>query len=201
MSPLTRHVLFGRKGRLIGDTDHLRTLIEKYGIALGGTIRADLIDLLARPLKASLSLHYDREVVGVDTENPDRVTAHLADGSSLTADLLVGADGIGSTVAKLVFGTVNDQPRYSGENIFYGVIDDLTEPFKTSYLGKPNTLVQLFDRGEFICFPVGGPKKVRRGCSLSVHCILWWVVMVVEKMRVVVVIVSCGCGCGCGRGC
>ena len=161
MNPLVHHVMFGRKGRLLDDSSTIGTLIDKYGVCLGGTVRADLIELLSRPLKESLSLHYDREVVSIDTSHPDNVRAHMADGSSLTADLLIGADGINSTVAKQLFGA-DDPPRFSGENIFYGVIEGPSGPFDCPYLGKPNLLLQLFDQGRFVSYSLGGVDQVSR---------------------------------------
>ena len=49
---------------------------------------------------------------------PDRVTAHFTDGSTATGDLLIGADGLNSTVRRTIAPAT--QPRYAGEYVFYG---------------------------------------------------------------------------------
>ncbi|KAI8807724.1 hypothetical protein BJ742DRAFT_811648 [Cladochytrium replicatum] len=50
------------------------------------------------PVTVGKSLH------SVDTSNPDKVVAHFTDGTSIGADILVGADGMHSSVRRAVFG-------------------------------------------------------------------------------------------------
>ncbi|MFC0051780.1 FAD-dependent oxidoreductase [Streptomyces actinomycinicus] len=52
------------------------------------------------------------------TDGSDGVTAHFADGGTATADLLVGADGLNSTVRGLV--TPGTAPVYAGQRVYYG---------------------------------------------------------------------------------
>lgn len=54
-------------------------------------------------------------------EGADGVTAHFADGSRATGDLLIGADGLGSTVRTATAPAV--QPLYAGQQVFYGCTD------------------------------------------------------------------------------
>lgn len=121
MHPLLHHVVLGRKGRLVAQSDHINRAMDKYGLCVGGTVRADLVSLLAAPLQKAKALSYSHEVCSL-TQHGETVTVGLTDGTSREVDLVVGADGINSTVARLVFGE-GDPPVYSGENIFYGVID------------------------------------------------------------------------------
>ena len=51
-------------------------------------------------------------------EGPGGVTARFSDGGSTTADLLVGADGLHSTVREMIAPGV--RPRYAGQRVFYG---------------------------------------------------------------------------------
>ncbi|WP_260148904.1 NAD(P)/FAD-dependent oxidoreductase [Streptomyces sp. PanSC9] len=52
------------------------------------------------------------------TDGPDGVTARFADGTSATGDLLVGADGLNSTVRRLI--TPGVRPGYAGQRVYYG---------------------------------------------------------------------------------
>lgn len=159
MHPLVYHIMAGRKGRLLAHSDYLTTVLDKYGLCVGGTLRAELVDLLAAPLQQAGALSYSQEVCSLaHSAGGSQVTAGLTDGTSLTADLVVGADGINSFVARTVFGEGHDHPPiHSGENIFYGVIQQDQPPaFRSPYLGRPHTLFQQLDQGEFIYFPVGG---------------------------------------------
>lgn len=67
--------------------------------------------------------HYHRGKTLVDlTQNEQRVTAFFADGSSAEADLLIGADGAGSTVRSLVLpGT---EYTYSGYVVWRGLVEE-----------------------------------------------------------------------------
>jgi hypothetical protein len=64
------------------------------------------------------------------------------------SDLLIGADGINSFVAKEVLKD-NDDPVFCGENIFYGLIENQKEGRNV------DSLFGTYNLGEFICFPVG----------------------------------------------
>ncbi|MER6789607.1 FAD-dependent oxidoreductase [Streptomyces sp. NPDC000658] len=50
------------------------------------------------------------------------VTARFADGSTATGDLLLGADGLNSTVRRLTAPAA--RPRYAGQRVFYGSTAD-----------------------------------------------------------------------------
>ncbi|MGW5924359.1 FAD-dependent oxidoreductase [Nocardia fluminea] len=79
---------------------------------------------------AGVSFSYDKRLTHVD-EHPHGVTAHFADGSTATADVLVGADGIRSTVRSLIDPTAPG-PDYTGLLGFGGLVDcDLDLPDDT----------------------------------------------------------------------
>jgi 2-polyprenyl-6-methoxyphenol hydroxylase-like FAD-dependent oxidoreductase len=54
-----------------------------------------------RASAAGVRFQYGKRLVGVD-EGPDGITARFADGSSATGDVLIGADGVRSTVRTLI---------------------------------------------------------------------------------------------------
>ncbi|MFM9968398.1 MAG: FAD-dependent monooxygenase [Burkholderiales bacterium] len=67
--------------------------------------------LLSAVAKAGVPIRMGTTVVSID-QHPHRVSVTFNDGRQSDYDLVVGADGIRSTVRSLVFGEV--QPQYSG---------------------------------------------------------------------------------------
>lgn len=74
-----------------------------------------------RAVAAGVSFVYGKRLVGVD-ENADGITARFADGGSASADVLIGADGVRSTVRTLIDP---DAPaaHYTGMLGFQGYAD------------------------------------------------------------------------------
>ncbi|MFE1944063.1 FAD-dependent monooxygenase [Streptomyces massasporeus] len=84
--------------------------------------RGDLNTALqAEAARRGIPVRHGARLVSVD-EGPDSVTAHFADGATATADLLIGADGLNSTVRRTIAPTA--RPRYAGERVFYGRTTD-----------------------------------------------------------------------------
>ncbi|MEU3490040.1 FAD-dependent monooxygenase [Streptomyces massasporeus] len=84
--------------------------------------RGDLNTALqAEAARRGIPVRHGARLVSVD-EGPDSVTAHFADGATATADLLIGADGLNSTVRRSIAPTA--RPRYAGERVFYGRTTD-----------------------------------------------------------------------------
>ncbi|WP_210505532.1 FAD-dependent oxidoreductase [Naasia sp. SYSU D00057] len=94
-----------------------RLSYERFGQAAGGRLvsimRPDLECALREQLPARVDLRYGATITKVDAQ-PDVVTATLSDGTELSADLLVGCDGIHSAVRALVFGQESDWLRPLG---------------------------------------------------------------------------------------
>lgn len=76
-------------------------------------MRPDLERALREALPDGVQVRYATSLTHVDNR-PDGVTLTLTDGSTLDADLLVGADGIHSTVRGHVFGPQKQFLRYLG---------------------------------------------------------------------------------------
>jgi 2-polyprenyl-6-methoxyphenol hydroxylase-like FAD-dependent oxidoreductase len=68
--------------------------------------------------RRGIPLHRGARLVGA-TPDGGGVTATFADGSRASGDLLVGADGLRSTVRTLIDPTAA-APRYVGQRVFYG---------------------------------------------------------------------------------
>ncbi|CAF4705676.1 unnamed protein product [Rotaria sp. Silwood1] len=70
-------------------------------------------------------------------------------------DMVIGADGIYSTVVKHIF-TQTAPAIHSKENIFYGIIDNIDQQTSiNSIITAKNTLTQCFGSGGFISYRAG----------------------------------------------
>jgi 2-polyprenyl-6-methoxyphenol hydroxylase-like FAD-dependent oxidoreductase len=73
--------------------------------------------LQAEAARRGIPLRHGARLESV-TDGPDGITARFADGSGATGDLLIGADGLNSTVRRLI--TPGVRPTYAGQRVFYG---------------------------------------------------------------------------------
>jgi 2-polyprenyl-6-methoxyphenol hydroxylase-like FAD-dependent oxidoreductase len=94
-----------------------RLAFARFASTEGGRLlsllRSELEAALREQLPAAVELRYGAAVTDVQVR-PDAVDVALSEGTRLTADLLVGADGIHSTVRRLVFGEESRYLRYLG---------------------------------------------------------------------------------------
>ncbi|WP_030438740.1 FAD-dependent oxidoreductase [Actinoplanes subtropicus] len=112
--------------------------------------RADLYRILHdRATAEGITIEHGRRLTEAREEG-DRVTAVFADGSTATADVLVGADGVQSTVRRLIDPDAPG-PSYTGMLAFEGV-----SAFEVPE--EPGTMTFAFGkRGYYIYWPaVGG---------------------------------------------
>ena len=87
--------------------------IEFYGMH-----RADLLAMFVSRLPPEI-INTDHRCVGFE-QNDDEATVIFANGTRATADIVIGADGIHSTLQHYV--TAPSAPRYSGSVAYRGVI-------------------------------------------------------------------------------
>lgn len=107
----------GLTGRVISRTSRA-TFVELQGIEPATVHRADLLDALAAGLPPGL-VSLGQRCVSAGTEG-DVAVARFADGSSVEADVVIGADGIHSAVRTALFGP--DAPRFTGKICYRSVI-------------------------------------------------------------------------------
>lgn len=95
--------------------------IEKYGYPYLTVYRPDLLGTLVDAVRAISPdcIHLDAAVKDV-SNLPDRVELHLTDGRTVTGDILIGADGVRSTVRKSLFG--DDETNFTGMIAWRAVI-------------------------------------------------------------------------------
>src|SRR5204863_2930430 len=97
--------------------------------------------------------HQGRELVGIETI-AGKVRARFAEGTSIEADLIVGADGFRSTVRALLAPQI--VPRYAGYVAWRGLVEegDLPPKFRDETFAK---FAFCFPPGgQFIGYPVAG---------------------------------------------
>ena len=122
--------------------------------------RADLHDLLAaraREFKSDV-IHLNKRVTGF-AEDADGVTLSLADGSSARGDILVGADGLKSVIARQIVGEI--PATYTGDAAWRVTVPverlprNFLEPVMNVFMGPGGHVVCYYLRGGKILNFVG----------------------------------------------
>ena len=118
MKPLAWHQRRWDDGRTLLRTPLAEPLEETFGFPHYQMHRADLLAALAAAVPAE-RVHLGHRLVDV-IDRGDRVEARFANGARVEADVLVGADGIHSTVRRALFGP--DEPRFTGCVAYRGLV-------------------------------------------------------------------------------
>ncbi|MFF5257893.1 FAD-dependent monooxygenase [Actinomadura viridis] len=112
-----------RAGRWLTRTDNAE-LEARFGAPLVVVHRADLVRILAGALPRE-ALRPSTPVTGVRDDGDAVVVEHA--GGSLRAGLVIGADGLNSTVRRAAWPSA-EPPRYAGFTAWRMVTDPLPEP-------------------------------------------------------------------------
>jgi salicylate hydroxylase len=148
----------GRSGTTIFSIPMGAGAEQRYGAPYLHVHRADLTAVLAAALdeRARAALHTGRTLVSVE-QDTQGVTARFTDGSAATGDVLIGADGIHSTVQAALFGP--NPARFTGNVAWRLVVpaDDrlraLVPPWATIWVGPGRHAVTYWlRRGELVNF-------------------------------------------------
>jgi salicylate hydroxylase len=125
-------------------------LLRKERDAGTGLHRADLLGLLVGRLAAG-SVHVDHRLLGVE-DRDDSAIVRFQNGRSMSADVVIGADGIHSMVRQSVIGDEDGAPRFSGTAAYRGLIPAQRVP------GWPAETVQMWlgERSLLRVYPVRG---------------------------------------------
>ena len=144
---VTRHYA---NGRVLVNFIRKRTR-EQLGAPYLQAHRADLHDLLRDGL-ASLqpgALVLDKELTAVSDDAAGVFVLNFADGSQAGADLLVGADGLKSTVRREVFS--EPEPEFSGFVAWRGLV---TRDELGAEQSRPGSMVFVAPGRMFVRYPV-----------------------------------------------
>ena len=112
---ITPHmVVHSVNGSELGCLDHIARIKAKTGYGFMRIKRTMIIDALLSKVQAcGIPVHFNKRLVAVNENAGTSTTITFSDGSSDTADLLLGCDGIHSAVRKLHVDP-EGMPEYSG---------------------------------------------------------------------------------------
>ncbi|WP_075730978.1 FAD-dependent monooxygenase [Streptomyces acidiscabies] len=95
------------------------------------------------------------------TQSPDAARLHLSDGTRVTADLAVGADGIRSVTREQITA---DRPRYSGQTVYRGLVPAGQAPFPAA---DPRVRLWFGPGRHYVCYPVSAGRQVSFAATVS----------------------------------
>ena len=126
--------------------------IAKFGAPVYSFHRGEFQHILREAVPDHI-VHLGHRCTGV-AQRPDYAELTFADGSTTTADVVVGADGIHSVVRSTMS---TDAPRFYGLCSYRGLIPAERLPFLTKeYTG----ITWLGPQREFVCYPVSHGRLI-----------------------------------------
>lgn len=138
----------GRSGDEIARVIEQAEYHQRVGAPYYGIHRADLQKILKDALDPD-QLHLKKECARVE-ERSDAAVVHFADGDSVEADLVIGADGARSRLRKHVLGY--DDAQFSGSFAWRGLV----EPEKMPSLPDPGAIqFWMGPGGHLLHYPIG----------------------------------------------
>ena len=84
--------------------------------------RADFLDELVKAVPAERA-HFKKCLQKIEDKDGSPIVMRFSDGTSVTADVVIGADGIHSNVRKYLLGTEAARPVFSGYVAYRGIIN------------------------------------------------------------------------------
>lgn len=146
----------GRSGERIAAHAGGASYRARFGAPYWGIHRVDLQQTLAAAVDPD-HVHLGRAVTGVSDDPTDGVGATITfdDGSTTTADVVVGADGVHSVVRDHVCGP-GSGPVYSGTSAFRGLVrradlPSLPDPLAIQFWTGPHA--------HLLHYPMGGAQR------------------------------------------
>lgn len=139
-------------GKLVGRVPLGALCERRFGAPYYLLSRPDLHESLVRLLPGG-TVRFSAACVGVE-RRPGGAELRFSDGTSVVADIVVGADGVRSTVRGHL---VRDEPRFSGQTVYRGLVPAGRAPF----LGdEPASRIWAGPGKHFVCYPVAAGRLV-----------------------------------------
>ena len=154
--PTELQVRSARTGRTLGRLQLGEAALQRYGAPYATIHRADLHGVLLAAVHASGVVQCDLEnAVGNFRQSADQVTAQIDRGGTLSADLLVGADGLWSTVRQGLLG--DGLPRLTGHLAYRALVAQSSLP---ATLRSQHLTVWLGPDMHVVQYPVRAGKQL-----------------------------------------
>lgn len=118
VKPLAWHQRRWQDGRTLLRTPLAEAMEATFGSPHYQMHRADVLGTLVAALPSD-RVHIGHRLTGV-VDHGDRIEAQFENGTRIDADVLIGADGIHSTVRRILFGP--EQPRFTGCMCYRGLV-------------------------------------------------------------------------------
>lgn len=118
VTPTASHQRRWQDGRTLGRSRFAAETEARYGAPLYLFHRGDMYQALARAFPAE-RVHLGHRCVAAE-DRGDRVEIRFENGAQASADILVGADGVHSTIRQLMLGP--EKPRFTGCIAYRGLI-------------------------------------------------------------------------------
>ncbi|MEU4231867.1 FAD-dependent monooxygenase [Nonomuraea sp. NPDC026600] len=143
--PTPHMVMWSGSGKRLGEVANGLALDD--GTVSHTILRSDLYRIVRdEAASRGITISYGKRLVSFD-DTGDQVTAHFADGTEETGDVLIAADGVQSrTRAQLDPGA--PAPRYSGLYSFGGIVRD------SDFTGEPGVYNMVFGKRAFFGYTV-----------------------------------------------
>ena len=131
-------------------------MIERFGAPYMTAHRGDLHRILRETLPED-TFHLGKICTGAENHG-EAAVAHFADGTSVEADVIIGADGIRSAIRAQHFGA--DKPRWTEQMAWRCIVpvDCVPKAFgpnKTTSIARNEYFGWLGPDGHVICYPIG----------------------------------------------
>jgi salicylate hydroxylase len=147
-------------GEVLGETVLGQDCLDRFGAPYYTFHRADLHRCLLDLLPTE-SVVLKKRCLSV-TEGPNGAQMKLADGDTVTADLIIGADGIHSVVRQLL---ATDHPKYSGQTINRGLIPADKLPHLAA---NPKVQLWVGPGRHCVSYPVAGGELISFGATAPI---------------------------------
>lgn len=154
-------ILHSLQGSVLGEIDRVAAAKEEMGFGYLRIIRSEFLDVLLEAARNDgIEVQYSKRLKSI-TDDGNSVTVEFGDGTTDTADFLLGCDGIHSSVRRL-YVDPNINPEYTGVSILGSIIPAslLGESVVSQLRGTHITMTQ---EGMFMAMP----------CDPSNEKILW----------------------------